>query len=116
MRRIPEEFIEAAKMDGATEYQIFFKIVFPLMLPSFANLTLLNVAELIGWAMPAFLMMDSMEGLNGTGTIGLSLLNWSNSRIFGTAAAYGLLVSAVFAPILMTVRKIVNKVTEAIEF
>lgn len=116
MRRIPDEFIEAARMDGATEYQIFFKIVFPLMLPSFANLTLLNVAELIGWSMPAFLMMDSMEGINGTGTIGLSLLNWSNSRIFGTAAAYGILVSAVFAPILMTVRKIVNKVTDTIQF
>ncbi len=116
MRRIPEDFIEAAKLDGATEYQIFFKIIFPLMAPNWATLTLLNFAGLLTWSMPAFLMMDSMEGYNFTGTVGLSLLNWSNSRHFGIAAAYGLLCTAVLAPTTMVARKIVDKVTDKIQF
>ncbi len=116
MRRIPDDFIEAARLDGATEYQIFFKIIFPLMLPNLATLTLLGFTSLVSWSTPSFLMMDSMEGYNYTGTIGLSLLNWSNSRNFGTAAAYGLMVTVVLGPILLVTRRIVDKVTDTIQF
>ncbi len=116
MRRIPDELIEAARLDGATEYQIFFKVVFPLMLPNLATLTLLGFTSIISWSTPSFLMMDSMEGYNFTGAIGLSLLNWSNNRNFGIAAAYGLLVTVVMAPILLFARRIVDKVTDTIQF
>ena len=116
MRRIPDEFLEAARLDGATEYQLFFKIVFPLVFPSLVTLIQLELAGLIGWAMPSFLMMDSMEGYNYTGAIGLSLLNWSNSRNFGIASAYGLLVTVIIGPIMMIMRKMVNKVTEDVQF
>lgn len=116
MRRIPDDFIEAAQIDGATEYQIFFKIVFPLMLPNLATLVLLGFAGLIGWATPSFLMMDSMEGYNFTGTVGLSLLNWSNSRNFGIASAYGILVTLVMAPTLLLARRAVDKVSDKIQF
>jgi arabinosaccharide transport system permease protein len=33
---IPYEMIEAARVDGCTEYGIFFRIIMPLMKPSFA--------------------------------------------------------------------------------
>jgi len=38
---IPEELIEAARIDGASEYLIFFKLVFPLSKPIIATLGLL---------------------------------------------------------------------------
>jgi ABC-type sugar transport system permease subunit len=116
MRRIPEEFVEAAKIDGATEYQVFFKVIFPLSMPTVSTLTMLGVAGLVGWAMPAFLMMDSMNGLNNTGTVGLSLLNLANARAYGTASAYGLMVSFIVAPILLTLRHWVNKMTAKYEY
>ncbi len=115
MRRIPADFVEAAKIDGATEYQVFFKIVVPLSAPTVCTLINLNLAGIIGWATPAFLMMDSMAGISYTGTIGLSLMNWANSRQFGTAAAYGMLVTVIVAPILLTVRRWTEKLTERIE-
>ncbi|MEZ5279810.1 MAG: sugar ABC transporter permease [Acidimicrobiales bacterium] len=34
IKAVPEEFIEAAKVDGATESQIFFRIVLPQILPT----------------------------------------------------------------------------------
>jgi putative aldouronate transport system permease protein len=40
MQNIPEELEEAAKMDGASEPYILFKIVVPLSMPIIATLTL----------------------------------------------------------------------------
>jgi len=37
---IPDSLIEAAKIDGASEYKILFRIIFPLSLPVIATITL----------------------------------------------------------------------------
>jgi putative aldouronate transport system permease protein len=39
--QIPEELIDAAKIDGAGEWRVFFQIVFPLSTPAFATIGLL---------------------------------------------------------------------------
>ncbi|MDQ0233433.1 carbohydrate ABC transporter permease [Metabacillus malikii] len=39
---LPKELMDAARIDGATEYGIFFKIMMPLMLPSFAAMAILQ--------------------------------------------------------------------------
>ncbi len=39
---LPKEIIEAGRIDGATEYGIFFKLVLPIMKPSFAAMAILN--------------------------------------------------------------------------
>lgn len=39
---IPRELIEAGRIDGATEYGIFFKLIMPIMKPSFAAMAILN--------------------------------------------------------------------------
>lgn len=39
---IPREIIEAGRIDGATEYGIFFKLIMPIMKPSFAAMAILN--------------------------------------------------------------------------
>ena len=41
MRRIPESIIEAAKLDGATEWKIFWKIVLPLCKGAITSVALL---------------------------------------------------------------------------
>lgn len=38
----PNELIESAKIDGASEMQIFFKIVFPIILPAIATVGILS--------------------------------------------------------------------------
>lgn len=37
---LPSELIDAARMDGCTEYGIFFKIMAPLMLPAFSAMAI----------------------------------------------------------------------------
>lgn len=39
---MPREIIEAGRIDGATEYGIFFKLIMPIMKPSFAAMAILN--------------------------------------------------------------------------
>ena len=39
---IPYEMIEAARVDGCTEYGTFFRIIMPTMLPAYASMTVLT--------------------------------------------------------------------------
>jgi arabinosaccharide transport system permease protein len=39
---LPKELMDAARIDGATEYGIFFKIMLPLMAPSMAAMAILQ--------------------------------------------------------------------------
>lgn len=39
---VPRELIEAGRIDGATEYGIFFRVIMPIMKPSFAAMAILN--------------------------------------------------------------------------
>ena len=40
---LPREFIEAAKIDGANEWQILFRIVLPLSVPALATIALFSI-------------------------------------------------------------------------
>ncbi|GAB6276633.1 MAG: carbohydrate ABC transporter permease [Rectinema sp.] len=42
MRSIPDELLEAAKIDGANEYQIFTKLIVPLSVPAISTLTIFS--------------------------------------------------------------------------
>ena len=42
LQGIPKEIIEAGRIDGASEFGIFFKLVMPVMKPSFAAMAILN--------------------------------------------------------------------------
>ena len=43
MRELPSELIESAKLDGASEYRIFFQIILPLSKPVLATIALFTV-------------------------------------------------------------------------
>lgn len=42
LRSIPKEIIDAGRVDGASEYGIFFRLIIPVMKPSFAAMGILN--------------------------------------------------------------------------
>lgn len=42
LRGIPKEIIAAGRVDGANEYGIFFRLILPIMKPSFAAMAILN--------------------------------------------------------------------------
>ncbi|WP_308634605.1 carbohydrate ABC transporter permease [Paenibacillus silvisoli] len=46
MEQIPDALIEAAKIDGATEYRIFWKIVMPIVKPAWMTLIIFSLQSL----------------------------------------------------------------------
>jgi arabinosaccharide transport system permease protein len=42
LRGIPKAIIDSGRVDGATEYGIFFRLIIPVMKPSFAAMAILN--------------------------------------------------------------------------
>jgi putative aldouronate transport system permease protein len=59
IKQIPDSLMEAALMDGAGYFQIFYKVVVPLSLPMFATMGLFQaVAYWNDWFTGAFYMSD----------------------------------------------------------
>ena len=116
MRRVPDSYIEAAKLDGASEPSIFFKIILPLASPTICTMISIGIAGVFGWALPSLLFVPQNSGGYNVGTMGLSILNFTTGRRYGLAAAYGLLVTAMACPIMIGIRKISHKLENAVEF
>lgn len=116
MNRIPQDFIEAAKLDGASEPRIFFSIVLPLISSTVTTMLTLALASVFSWCMPSMLFMRNDSGMNYTGTLGLSILRYTSAKQYGTAAAYGLLLTLIGAPFTLAVRKLGKKLQQDVEY
>jgi raffinose/stachyose/melibiose transport system permease protein len=46
LRTIPTELRDAALIDGASEYQVFWKVIAPLMRPALATIAILNLVAI----------------------------------------------------------------------
>ena len=44
-KEVPNELVEAAEMDGASQYQILFKVILPISLPALATVTLFTAVS-----------------------------------------------------------------------
>lgn len=116
MGRIPEDLIEAAKLDGASEMRIFFRIVLPLISSTIWTMQTLSVASTFSWGMPSMLMMGNDWGTNGTGAMGLTILRGTTAKAYGTTAAYGLMLTLIGAPMVLLFRKLANKFEVDVEY
>jgi ABC-type glycerol-3-phosphate transport system permease component len=83
MNTIPDELLEAAKIDGANEYQIFFKVVMPLVKPAWLTLIILLFQSLWGTDGGAYLFTENLKPL----TYALSQIVAGGVARTGTAAA-----------------------------
>lgn len=64
MQTVPTELIEAAKIDGAGEYAIFWKIVMPLVKPAWLTLIILLFQSLWGADGGSYIFTDSLKPLS----------------------------------------------------
>ncbi|PIB54382.1 ABC transporter permease, partial [Pseudomonas sp. 2822-17] len=64
MEQIPDAILEAAKIDGASEYRIFWKIVMPNVKPAWLTLMILQFPMLWGSNGGNFIYSESLKTLN----------------------------------------------------
>ncbi|MDE7060306.1 MAG: carbohydrate ABC transporter permease [Lachnospiraceae bacterium] len=59
--QVPDELIEAAKIDGMSEYKIFFKIIMPLSKPAWITLIILSFQSFWGNTGGTFLYSERLK-------------------------------------------------------
>ncbi len=64
MSQIPDELIESAKIDGASEYRIFFQIVMPLVKPAWLTLIILLFQRLWTTDGGSFIFSEELKPLS----------------------------------------------------
>lgn len=64
MSQIPDELIESAKIDGASEYRIFFTIVMPLVKPAWLTLIILLFQRLWTTDGGSFIFSEELKPLS----------------------------------------------------
>lgn len=116
MNRIPQDFIEAAQIDGASEPRIFFQIILPIISRNLCTMLTLSLTSIFTWAMPSMLFMRDSSGMNGTGAVGLSILNYTVGKNYGVAAAYGMLLTLIAAPVMLAIRAFTNRFVQDVDF
>jgi alpha-glucoside transport system permease protein len=97
IKAIPDEIIEAARIDGATEFQVFRKIIVPSILPTIVVVTTYMVINAMKVFDIVFVQPASAE-TNGTVVIAERMIRWfflldHNGR--GAAIAVLLFVAVV---------------------
>ncbi|WP_405770736.1 carbohydrate ABC transporter permease [Streptomyces sp. NBC_00080] len=73
MTTIPDEVLEAARIDGANEFRIFFSMVLPMCRPILAVVAVLTFIS--GWNSFLWPLILANDQQNYTLAVGLSLLN-----------------------------------------
>lgn len=87
---IPESMEESSKIDGASEFQIFIKIVLPLLLPGIAAVTMLSF--MYAWNEYTYSVIFVQTQKNFTIPLALAGLNNEDSLTnFGLVAAGGVI-------------------------
>lgn len=85
---LPEEVEESAKVDGATEWQLFVRIVLPLVAPGIAAVAMLSF--MYAWNEYTYTVIFTRSPANNTVPLALSVLNTEdNLTNFGLVAAGG---------------------------
>lgn len=60
---IPSELIEAARIDGASELRIFFRVALPLMLPALATTAIMSFVGLWGELLWALIVLSTQAAI-----------------------------------------------------
>lgn len=64
MVQIPDEMLEAAKMDGAGEFKTFWRVVMPLCKPAWITLVILSFQQLWGATGGVFIYTEELKPLS----------------------------------------------------
>lgn len=102
LNAINQEFLEAARIDGATNGQIFRKIMFPLLAPSMTIITILTFIGAFEWFDLPFVLGGSNGNPAGaTDTLALMFYRLSfgsvdsNANNIGVGSALGVLIFVI---------------------
>jgi ABC-type glycerol-3-phosphate transport system permease component len=107
---IPEDLFEAARIDGATDWQTFRKLVLPLSMPILGTMAIMNLLSVWNdYVWPLIVLSDDAKR---TLTIGLAFFQGMHSTTYGPLmAGYALACLPLLLLFLFTMRYFVEGLT-----
>jgi alpha-glucoside transport system permease protein len=101
IKAIPDEIIEAARIDGASEFQVFRRIIVPSILPTIVVVTTYMVINALKVFDIVFVQPASAE-TNGTSVIAERMIRWFfQLNHNGRAAAIAVILFAAVIPVMV---------------
>jgi len=91
MERIPDTMIEAAKIDGASEFRIYWTIIMPMVKPAWLTLLILMFQTLWGATGTTFIFSEELKTMH----FAVSQILQGGIARAGAAAAVGVLLMIV---------------------
>ena len=113
--RLPEEIMEAGRIDGLTTLGEFWYIAMPLILPFYATMALLNITGILGAGGPALLLTGGAYGTHDLPYYEYKFTVSGTLNDQGLAGAVGLMKGVLVLPIALTINKLVSKI-ETVEY
>jgi alpha-glucoside transport system permease protein len=100
IKAIPDEIIEAARIDGASELQVFRRIIVPSILPTIVVVTTYMVINALKVFDIVFIMGNAES--DGTVVIAERMIDWFfSSRHFGRGAAIAVVLFIAIIPVMI---------------
>ncbi|WP_025691315.1 carbohydrate ABC transporter permease [Paenibacillus zanthoxyli] len=97
VKSIPKELEEAAMIDGCTPTQTFFRIVFPVLMPTTATITILNVLWIWNdFLLPSLVLVDPLQR-----TLPLSTFNFYGTYTVDYGPLMASLVLSIFPVVII---------------
>ncbi|HEX9058381.1 MAG TPA: sugar ABC transporter permease [Ktedonobacterales bacterium] len=99
LKSVPDDVLEAARVDGANEVQIFFRVIVPLISPTIAVVTTTMIINIL----KIFDIVYVMTGGNfGTNVVALAFYQqFFNFGNFGLGSALAVLLLIVIIPVML---------------
>ena len=119
MARIPEEVIEAGKLDGLSLFRELFSVTIPMIGPTIGTLMLLGTTTIFTYFLQPQLLLGGSADVVGGYTIALYIVNnvkGSGSAQMAMGATVGIICAVVGTPIVFLCRKAVDKAFPAYEY
>ena len=119
--RIPEEVLESAKLDGVNWIQEAFRIIIPIIWPSFAIQLILSFVGFFGASGSVFLLT---QGELGTMTISCWLYlqlynnvgNMDASNVYNYMSAIGIIMTLLTMIVVVITRNITNRFFKEVSY
>ena len=92
LRGIPRDFLDAARVDGCSEFGIFFKIIMPLMKPSFAAMGIfVGMNSWNNYLWPLIVLRENSKLTLPIGLGSLLALHGDDYRLLITGAVFSII-------------------------
>ena len=91
MEQIPDSLIESARLDGATEWQVFWKIIMPNVKPAWLTLAIFQFQQMWGNTGSLFIRDEALKPLQ----FALQQITAGGTARAGASAAVTFIIAAI---------------------